>query len=80
MAASTYNFTSHHGTRSSVDEERRMLMDSLQNTRTLINQAYCGFNTASDHDLIDSYVYEINALQCRYNYLLRRVKELEGPL
>lgn len=80
MAASTYNFTSHRGTRSSVDEERRMLMDSLQNTRTLINQAYCGFNTASDHDLIDSYVYEINALQCRYNYLLRRVKELEGPL
>lgn len=80
MTASTHNFTSHRKAHSSVDEERRVLMDSLQHTRALINQAYSGFNTASDHDLIDSYVYEINALQCRYNYLLRRVKELEEPL
>ena len=60
------------------DEERRELLQSLSHTRTLINQAYGGFNTASDSDLIESYVFEINALQARYNYLLRRVKELEG--
>ncbi|MCI9156750.1 MAG: YaaL family protein [Lawsonibacter sp.] len=59
------------------EEERRELMSSLSHTRTLINQAYGGFNTASDADLIESYVFEINALQARYNYLLRRVKELE---
>ena len=59
-------------------EERRELMNSLSRTRTLINQAYGGFNTASDGDLIESYVFEINALQARYNYLLRRVKDLEG--
>ena len=52
-------------------------MNSLTHTRTLINQAYGGFNTASDADLIESYVFEINSLQARYNYLLRRVKELE---
>jgi len=56
---------------------RQELMDSLNHTRTLINQAYGGFNTTSDSDLIESYVFEINALQARYNYLLRRVKELE---
>ena len=50
----------------------------LARTRTLINQAYGGFNSASDSDLIESYVFEINSLQARYNYLLRRVKELEG--
>ena len=60
------------------EEERRELISSLSQTRTLINQAYGGFNTASDSDLIESYVFEINALQARYNYLLRRVKELEG--
>ena len=60
------------------EEERRELMQSLSHTRTLINQAYGGFNTASDSDLIESYVFEINALHARYNYLLRRVKELEG--
>lgn len=59
-------------------EARRELMSSLAHTRTLINQAYGGFNTASDSDLIESYVFEINALQARYSYLLRRVKELEG--
>ena len=37
-----------------------------------------GFNAAKDPDLIESYVFEINALQARYSYLLRRVKELDG--
>ena len=60
------------------EEERRELMLSLAHTRTLINQAYSCFNNASDQDLIESYVFEINALQARYNYLLRRVKELES--
>ena len=31
-----------------------------------------------DPDLIESYVFEINALQARYSYLLRRVKEMDG--
>ena len=60
------------------DEERRELLQSLSHTRTLINQAYGGFNNASASDLIESYVFEINSLHARYNYLLRRVKELEG--
>lgn len=60
------------------DTERRELMASLASTRTLINQAYGSFNNVSDGDLIESYVFEINALQARYNYLLRRVKELEA--
>lgn len=60
------------------EDERKELVSSLTRTRTLINQAYGDFNTASDGDLIESYVFEINALQARYNYLLRRVKELEG--
>lgn len=57
--------------------ERQELMASLSRTRTLINQAYSSFNTTCDSDLIESYVYEINSLQARYNYLLRRFKSLE---
>lgn len=63
---------------SARETERRELMQSLTHTRTLINQAYGGFNSTSDSDLIESYVFEINSLHARYNYLLRRVKELEG--
>lgn len=62
---------------SARETERRELMQSLSHTRTLINQAYGGFNNTSDSDLIESYVFEINSLHARYNYLLRRVKELE---
>ena len=60
------------------EAERQELLASLASTRTLIQQAYGGFNTVSDSDLIESYVFEINALQARYSYLLRRVKELDG--
>ena len=56
--------------------ERQELMNALSQTRTLINQAYGGFNTTCDSDLIESYIYEINSLQARYNYLLRRFKSL----
>ena len=60
-----------------LQTERQELLNSLSQTRTLINQAYGGFNTTSDSDLIESYVYEINALHARYNYLLLRFKDLE---
>lgn len=59
-------------------EEMSVLKEGLERTRILINQAYSGFNATKDPDLIESYVFEINALQARYTYLLRRVKELEG--
>ena len=60
------------------EAERRALMSSLSRTRAQINQAYGSFNQTSDGDLIESYVFEINALQARYNYLLRRLKQLEA--
>lgn len=62
---------------SPLQRERLELMNSLAQTRALINQAYGSFNATCDSDLIESYVYEINALQARYNYLLRRFKALE---
>ncbi len=60
-------------------QERQALLDGLERTRILIHQAYACFNRESDPDLIESYVFEINALQSRYSYLLKRVRELEQP-
>ena len=60
-------------------EERQALLEGLERTKVLIHQAYACFNRESDPDLIESYVFEINALQSRYSYLLRRVRELEQP-
>ena len=58
---------------------RQELLQSLAATRVQINQAYRGFDTARDPELVESFVYEISALQTRYSYLLRQVKELEAP-
>lgn len=58
--------------------EHTDLLQSLGKTRALIQQSYSCFNSAKDEDLIESYVFEINALHARYNYLLRRVKEIEA--
>ncbi len=62
------------------EEEYETLLENLRQTRGEIHRAYAAFNATSDSDLIESYVFEIKALQARYSYLLRRVKEWEGVL
>lgn len=59
-------------------EERRSLMEGVAQTRVLLNQAYAQFNLHSDPDLVESCVYEINALRSRYSYLVRQVKRLDA--
>lgn len=60
------------------EQERRELLENMAETRRLLNLAYRSFNAYSDPDLIESCVYEINALQSRYSYLVRRVKDLDS--
>lgn len=45
------------------------LRDSIEKTRQALNLAYAGFDNALEEDLIDSYIYEIYALQKRYKHL-----------
>lgn len=46
------------------------LQDSIEKTRRALDIAYAGFDNAIDADMIDSYIYEINALQKRYKHLV----------
>lgn len=61
-----------------IDEERRQLMEGMAQTRVLLNQAYAEFNAHSDPELVESCVYSINALRCRYSWYVRQVKLLEA--
>ena len=63
--------------RSRVSDGKTELLESLRATRGALSRAYDGFNRTGDPDLIESYVYEINALQHRYSYLLRQMRGLE---
>lgn len=78
MAEAVKAFSLRRRAESEREAEARTLREGLVETRTKINQAYALFNSTGDADLIESYVFEINALQARYSYLLRRFKELEG--
>ncbi len=60
------------------DEERRQLMEGMKQTRDQLNYAYAQFNLYCDPDLVDACVYEINALQSRYSYFVRQVKQLDA--
>lgn len=61
-----------------VEEELSTLnlKESIEKTRQALEIAYSGFNNAVEEDLIDSYIYEINALQKRYHHLT----ELAGQM
>ena len=61
-----------------LEEERRQLMEGMRATRAQLNHAYAQFNLYSDPDLVDACVYEINALQSRYSYFVRQVKQLNA--
>ncbi len=45
------------------------LRTEIEKTRQALDSAYAGFDYAVDEDMIDSYIYEINALQKRYKHL-----------
>ncbi len=55
------------------------LQDSIEKTRMALNLAYAGFDNATDTDLIDSYIYEINALQKRYRHLSNLASQETDP-
>ena len=45
------------------------LRTEIEKTRQALDSAYAGFDYAVDPDMIDCYIYEINALQKRYKHL-----------
>lgn len=53
------------------EEELKLptLMEDIEKTRIALDIAYAGFDNATDPDMIDCYIYEINALLKRYTHL-----------
>lgn len=51
------------------------LRAALSATHRDLTRAYAQFDTVTAPELVDACVYEINAVEARYNYLLRRIKE-----
>ena len=58
--------------------ERRLLREGIERTQGAIDAARNHFEQVVDPTLIDCYIYELNAAQLRYQFLLRKFKSQEG--
>ncbi|MEG0961353.1 MAG: DUF2508 family protein [Lachnospiraceae bacterium] len=54
-----------------------LLLDDLEKARYDLALAYDNFENAMEPDLIDCCIYQLNALQMRYKFLITKVKQLE---
>ncbi len=62
-----------------TDGAEAELEAALRELKGRLAQAYANFNAAGDGELLESYIYEIQALQTRYSWLLRQRKSLDAP-
>lgn len=53
-----------------------LLLDDLEKAKYDLALAYDNFQNAMDPDMIDCCIYQVNALQMRYKFLLTRAKQL----
>ena len=54
-----------------------LLLDDLARTKSELENAYATFENMVEPDLIDASIYEVKAVQMRYQFLLARVKQIE---
>ena len=54
-----------------------LLLDDLARTKSELENAYATFENMVEPDLIDASIYEVKAVQMRYQFLLTRVKQIE---
>ena len=60
-----------------IDDHKMTLQEELEQSRFALEIAYSNFDNVTDPDLIDCYIYEVNAVMKRYKYLLERAAETE---
>ncbi len=58
------------------DNDEKRLLNDLKLTRTELEIAYSGFDNVTDPDLIDCYIYKVNAVLKRYKFLMEKAAEL----
>lgn len=57
-----------------------LLLKEINRTMVALEAAYSNFENVVDPDLIDSCIYELNAIQNRYKFLLKQAKAADKNL
>ena len=62
---------------SKKNKEKDILLIEIKKTKLALEVVYSNFEYVVDPDLIDCYIYEMNAVQQRYKFLLKQAKLLD---
>lgn len=54
------------------------IIHDLALTKSALDTAYSNFENVVNPDLIDCYIYEVNAVQKRYKFLLELARKMEA--
>lgn len=63
--------------RKKKEKKPNELLLEIANTQMALDTAYSVFENVLDPDLIDSSIYQVNAMHERYKYLIKQLKEAE---
>ena len=58
-----------------LSENQRQLLEELKETKNALDTAYANLSYVVEPDLIDCCIYELNAIQLRYKFILSQVKK-----
>ena len=74
---SNYNYQySDSDLKSKPTDDKTDLILSIEKVKKALECAYANFDFVSEPDLVDSYIYEVKAIQLKYQYLIQQAKEL----
>ena len=62
----------------SLYQAKQELLREIEEVKTSLAIAHSHFDNVNDPDLVDSCIYEMTAIQYKYKYLLRRMRQFEG--
>lgn len=62
------------------NREKEQLLKEIDSTVIALESVYSKFENVTEPDLIDCTIFELNAIQKRYHYLLKQIKELEKAI
>ena len=61
-----------------MEYAREELLNEIEEIKRSLETAHSNFENACDPDLVDSCIYEVNAIQYRYQYLLKEMRKVES--
>lgn len=56
---------------------QELLLQDIRKTQHALEVAYAGFDNATDPDLIDCYIYEVNSALKRYRFLINQAQRMQ---